>query len=122
MDAKRGIGLVTGVLALLASAIAGCSSTATPSGPSPSFTAIHPWAGGADADCTVGASSTSVGCDTAFPITGDPYACPGFNDAGNGSSAACEVVCRSALVCSLSGLSDGTNAVDCAANCGSPEH
>jgi len=102
---------------------AGCSSSSAASGPTLSFTPVHPWDGGADASCTVGTGNTHVGCATAYPLAGNPYACQGFDDAGAGSADTCKVVCGSAaLVCSLAGLSDGTNAVDCQSNCGSPEH
>ncbi|HXX67975.1 MAG TPA: hypothetical protein VEK07_12365 [Polyangiaceae bacterium] len=39
-----------------------------------------------------------------------------------GPADTCKVLCSSALVCSIAGLSDGTNAVDCSANCASPEY
>jgi len=102
---------------------AGCSSSSAASGPPLSFTSIHPWDGGSDAGCAIGTASTHVGCATAYSVEGNPYLCPGFDDAGAGAANTCKVVCGSAaLVCSLAGLSNGTNAVDCESNCGSPEH
>ncbi|HTQ42926.1 MAG TPA: hypothetical protein VMI75_09255 [Polyangiaceae bacterium] len=103
--------------------VAGCSSSSGPSGPTLSFTSVHAWDGGADAGCTIGTGVTHVGCSTAYSVSGNPYACQGFDDAGVGSANTCKVVCGSAaLVCSIAGLSNGTNAVDCQSNCASPEH
>jgi hypothetical protein len=96
----------------------GCGSS---SGPTLTFTSLNPWDGGADSGCTIGASSTRVGCAAAYAVTGDPYACAGFDDGGSGSLSACQAVCGG-LVCSLAGLSNGTNVVDCQADCASPEH
>lgn len=106
-------------LSLLALAAA-CSS---PSGTGSmlTFTTLNPWDGGVDAGCSIGTTGTRVGCATAYSITGNPLACTGF-DGGSGTTDTCKVVCNSGLVCSLAGLSDGTNAVDCSANCASPEY
>jgi len=113
--ALLGAGLVLAVLGLA------CGSS-SPSGPVLSLTAaLNPWDGGDEAGCSIAGSGTRVGCDTVYRITGDPSACAGF-DGGTGSAARCEVLCNSGLVCSLTGLSDGTNGVDCSANCASPEH
>jgi hypothetical protein len=119
---ERSPGLPAFVAFLFAALLAGCSSESGPSGPSLSFTALNPSDAGADAGCAITGGGTRVGCATAYRITGDPYACAGFDDAGAGSSTTCQVVCNTGLVCSLAGLSDGTNAVDCSANCASPEH
>lgn len=117
MSTSRYIDRVLWLAALL---VAGCSSSSA-SGTSLSLTAIHGWDGGADAGCTISGSGTKVGCDTVYPIAGNPYACAGF-DGGAGTTTRCEVVCSSGLVCALTGLSDGTNGVDCSASCASPEH
>ncbi len=119
MSMRSSIERVLGIGLLVAAF--GCGSSG-PSAPSLSFTTLHPWDGGADAGCTISPSGTRVGCATAYPIEGDPSACPGFDATGTGSSSTCIVVCNSGLVCTLTGLSDGTNAVDCSANCASPEH
>jgi hypothetical protein len=100
---------------------AGCSSSSAP-GETLSFTAVHRSDAGAEAGCAIGRQATRVGCATAYRITGDPDVCTGFDEAGVGSTSTCEVVCSSGLACTISGLSDGTNAVDCEANCASPEH
>ena len=116
----------TGTLAAVGSGllafalVVGCGSSG-PSGPTLAVTSLNPWDGGADAGCTITPGSTRSGCAVVFPITGDPYACPGFDDGGAGSAATCQAVC-SGPVCSLAGLSDGTNVVDCQSACASPEH
>ena len=80
------------------------------------------WDGGADAACTISTSGERVQCDTVYRITGDPHQCPGFDATGAGTTAECQAACMSGLVCSLSGVSDGTSAVACSAACASPEH
>ena len=90
--------------------------------PGLTLVALPPWDGGAEAGCAIGTSGARVQCTTAYRITGDPFACPGFDDSGAGTTAACETACRSGLVCSLSGISDGTSAVACQSDCASPEH
>ena len=114
-------GTLRAVLLVLAGLTAGCSSSSA-TGETLGFTAVHGSDAGADAGCAIGRQATRVGCATAYRITGDPYVCAGFDEAGVGSTSTCEVVCSSGLACTLSGLSDGTNAVDCQANCASPEH
>jgi hypothetical protein len=106
-------------LSLLTLATACSSSTGT--GPGLTFTGLNPWDGGADAGCSIGTSGTRIGCATAYRIEGNPVECPGFDSGVTGSADTCKVVCNSGLVCALAGLSDGTNAVDCSANCASPE-
>jgi hypothetical protein len=92
--------------------VLGCGSD----GPDPlTLVPLPAWDGGADAGCVIGRSAVTVQCAPAYRISGDPEACPGF-DAGVGASSACEMVCTS-RVCNLSGLSDGTSAVVCEADC-----
>ena len=100
---------------------AGCGSSGTGSN-GLSLEAVHPWDGGADAGCVISSTGIRVTCATAYRIQGDPYACPGFDPSGAGTTSACSAACMSGLSCTLAGLSDGTNAVDCQAGCASPEH
>jgi hypothetical protein len=113
--AQRAIGFALVALAM------GCSSSSDGSN-GLSFVALHPWDGGAEAGCAISASGVRVTCATAYRITGNPAVCAGFDDMGAGSTAACQAACMSGLACTLAGLSDGTNAVDCQAGCASPEH
>jgi hypothetical protein len=107
----------------LALAVLGAAcGTSTPSTPALTQVALPPWDGGADAGCSIDTTSIRVQCTMAYRIEGDPYACVGFDSQGMGSTAACTAACHSGLVCSLSGLSDGTYAVVCQTGCASPEH
>lgn len=101
---------------------AACGSGPHADSLAPSFVTLPPWDGGADAGCTIETNGTAIQCATAYRISGDPYACPGFDDAGAGSTTTCQAICQSGLVCNLSGLSDGTSAVDCQSGCASREH
>lgn len=116
----RGLPVCVIGLALIALATACGNQAAT--GPTQSFVPLFPWDGGADAGCSIGTTGERVGCATAYVVSGNPYACAGFDDGGAGSTETCKAACMSGLVCNLSGLSDGTNVVDCTANCASPEH
>ena len=71
--------------------------------PALSFVPLPPWDGGADAGCTIETSGSVIQCATAYRISGDPSACPGFDDAGAGSTARCQAACQSGLVCILVG-------------------
>jgi len=106
---------------LLALATA-CSSSSGAAGSGLSFTALNPWDGGPDAGCSISTSGMRIGCATAYRIAGNPLECAGFDAGTAGTANTCKVVCNSGLVCELAGLSDGTNAVDCSANCASPEY
>jgi len=108
-------------LSLLALATA-CSGSGGAAGSGLSFTALNPSDAGPDAGCSISSSGTRVGCATAYRIAGNPFVCAGFDAGIMGAANTCKVVCNSGLVCELAGLSDGTNAVDCSANCASPEY
>jgi len=108
-------------VSLVASAIA-CGTSSGGTGTSLAIVAVHPWDGGAEAGCSIGSGGVKVGCATIYPITGNPSACAGFDEAGAGITATCQAVCMSGLTCQLAGLSDGENVVDCTATCASPEH
>jgi hypothetical protein len=106
------------IVAALSVACSSSSGGATPL----TLVALPEYDGGADAGCSITGESVRVQCDTVYRITGDPHQCPGFDSNGNGTTAECQAVCMSGLVCSLSGISDGTSAVACSAGCASPEH
>jgi hypothetical protein len=116
---------LTSIIAVLPFGLAvvcmACGST-TSTTPALTQVPLPPWDGGADAGCSIATTSVRVQCTTAYRIEGDPRTCPGFDSQGTGSTAACTAACRSGLVCSLSGLSDGTSAVVCESSCASPEH
>lgn len=95
-------------------ALGACSGS---DGPSPlTQVPLPPWDGGADAGCAIASTAIPIECATALRITGDPYACAGFDDAGSGAISTCEGLCDG-RICGLSGLSDGSSAVVCGAKC-----
>jgi len=101
-------------LAALSLVLGGCSGS---DGPAPlTQVALPAWDGGADAGCTLAPTAVAMECGSAYRIGGDPYVCPGFDDAGTGATIRCEAVCQS-KDCHLSGLSDDTSAVVCGAGC-----
>jgi hypothetical protein len=113
--------LVPALGAIGASLCAACGSSSAGATPL-TLVALPEYDGGADAGCSISGESVRVQCDSVYRITGDPRECPGFDSNGSGTTAECQAVCMSGLVCTLSGISDGTSAVACAAGCASPEH
>lgn len=102
-------------------AVATACGSSGPTGPTLTFGPLNPSDAGTEAGCSIGSGSTRVGCAVTYPVTGDPYACTGFDDGGSGTAATCQALCGG-LVCALAGLSNGTNVVDCQSDCASPEH
>jgi hypothetical protein len=76
---------------------AGCGSSGTGSN-GLSLEAVHPWDGGADAGCVISSTGIRVTCATAYRIQGDPYACPGFDPSGAGTTSACSAACMSGSI------------------------
>jgi hypothetical protein len=118
--------ITRGLLSLLlgvAASGAGMACSSSSASPGLSFVSLNSSAAGVDAGCTIATGGNRIGCAEAFRISGQPAACPGFDDAGVGTMAECRQACMSSVgSCKLSGLSDGTNAVECQLSCSSPEH